>query len=617
MTDSAEQKQKFHHRHFPHFIKWGKAAWWRFSHLYFVIFIHYMTDKYDGKKHHLVVDTIYGVVTFGLVAVNIGIGVWFIQHTEPPDFELDLITASTVTSGRTTDIAAVYASKNRDVENVRVSVYTPEDFVKGGEPSTEPHTNDLGIVEAGTADILKHQGVMLGNQGDVHSVSAIVQYDHQGQTYYDVAHRTLEVSQTSFDASVNFPKNVAAGFSTEGEIRFHNKSDLARKNVQFTLSLPANFTLEGITYKKENLDYNAKKNRIRIPKIAARTKGKIKISGYFVSAQEQPGVVGGDQESQIGVSVRSEIAGLTEEEKFYVNVPGTYDTVRVIEPRVAAFVTATPVARFGEGIVYTATVSNTGDDDAENIQLYGTLSGSGVFGGTVAFPTIKKIKQGVSKTVSITVPTGFSGEINPVGRILVTGSAYSPLVDFDIPIEASVAETRFTSQATLSASSVYSGPGGEQLGFGPNPPEPNEPTAFLVFMRVDNTNNALTGTTVTTTLPSQVQWTGQMSVASGNPIQYDPSTRTVSWTVGTLPPQSTVQGAQFEVVVLPNEQQVGLSLPLTNGWTVNATDSFTGQFVSAFTGAVVTPPVVESTDNEDGIDEIIIEDNPLGEIVIE
>lgn len=615
MSAEQEKTQKFHERHVPNLIRWGKAAWWQFSHLYFVIFIHYMTDKYEGKRHHLVVDTIYGVITFGLVAVNIGIGVWFIQHTEIAEFELSVVTPSTMTSGRDTEIAAIYASKNRDVQNVQVSLYTPKEFLKDGKSTTEPHTVDVGDVPAGTADSVTHAGVMVGNQGDVHSVSVIVSYDHQGQTFYDVAHRTITIEETSFDASVHFPKNVAAGFSTDGEIRFHNNSDLDRENVQFTLNLPNNFSLESITYKKRNLDFDPEKSRITLPRVKSNEKGKIKMTGVFVSAEEIDGVIGGDQQSQVGLSVRSRIAGILEEEKFYVSVPGTYDTVRVIEPRVVASVTATPVARFGEFVTYTATVSNIGDDNARNIQLYGTLTGSGVFGGTVAFPVIEKLKQGESASVSVTVPTGASGEINPVGQMFVTGTAYSPLADFDIPVDAGIAQTRFTSQVALSASSLYTGPSGEQLGYGPNPPEANEPTAFPIFMRVDNTNNALTGVTVSTTLPSQVRFTGETSVASGNPISYDPATHTVTWTVGTLPPQSTVQGAQFEVVIVPNADQIGLTPHLTGSWTMTGTDSFTGQSVTAAYGAVVTAPVVEAT--ESGIDEIIIESDPLGEIVIE
>lgn len=622
MTDQKTQPEKFRHRHFPHFIKWGKAAAWKLSHLYFVMFIHFMTDKYEGKRHHLVVDSIYGVITFGLVAVNLGIGVWFLQHTEMPQFDVHVITASQVTSGREMDIATVYSSRNRDLENVQVSLYTPKEFIAEGRAHVSPLVTQLGAISAGTADVFDHTGVVFGNTGDIHSVSVIARFEYQGETYYEVAHRKIEVNETSFDAAISFPKNIAAGFSTTGTIRYENASDIAREDVEFTVTLPSNFTLEGITHKKRNLDFDTKNSRIVLKKIGARKKGKIKITGYFTPSKEQAGIVGGDQESEIRLSVRSRVGGgLIDTNTFYVSVPSAFETVRVIEPRVTASVTGAGIARFGESIVYTATVTNSGDDDAENVQLFGTASGSGLalYGGSVAFPVIEKLKQGKTKSVSVVVPTVVSGDVNPIGRLTVTGTAYSPLVDFDIPIEAGMWETMFTSQVALSASSAYAGPGGEQLGYGPYPPQATEPTALLVFVRLDNTNNVLSGATIQTTLPSQVAWTGETSVAAGSPLIWDEATRTVTWNIGSVPPQNGVQGAQFEVLFLPNADQIGLSPHLTNGWSMTGLDSFTGQGVSSFAGPIVTAPVVAPPKEEDGkpVDEIIIEENPLKDIVIE
>lgn len=622
MSDKQIQPEKFRHRHFPHFIKWGKAAAWKLSHLYFVIFIHFMTDKYEGKRHHLVVDSIYGIITFGLVAVNLGIGVWFFQHTEQPEFDIHVITASQVTSGREMDIATVYSSPNRDLENVQVSLYTPKEFIAEGGKHVSPLLTDLGTVGVGIADSFDHTGVIFGNKGDIHSVSVIAQFEYQGQKYYEVAHRKIEVDETSFTAGISFPKNIAAGFSTTGVITYENASDVAREDVEFIVTLPSNFTLQGITHKKRNLDFDVENNRIVLKKIGARKKGKIKITGYFTPAQEQPGIIGGDQESEIRLSVRSRVGGgLIDTNTFYVSVPNAVETVRVIEPRVTASITGTGIARFGESVVYTATVTNSGDDNAENVQLFGTTSGSGLapYGGSVVFPVINKLKEGATKSVSVVVPTVGSSDINPIGRLTVSGTAYSPLVDFNIPIEAGTVETRFTSQVSLSASSAYAGPGGDQLGSGPYPPQATEPTGLLLFVRLDNLNNALSGVTIQTTLPSQVMWTGEMSVASGSPLIWDAATRTVTWNIGSVDPQSTVQGAQFEVLFLPNTDQIGLSPHLTNGWSMTGIDTFTGQGVSSYIGPIVTAPVVEPPKQEDGqpIDEIIIEENPLADIVIE
>lgn len=634
-----QEKKKFHHRHFPHFIKWGKIGLWKFLHLYFVIFIHIVTDKYEHKKHHLAMDMMYAVITFILVGINIGVGVWYIQHVEPPQFEVRFITPSEVTSGKSMNLTALYANKNKDVENVRISIYTPKDFAHKGVEVLDAHEVDLGALLKGTVDRVDHDGVIFGNTGDIHSFSVIAQYEHRGQTYYEVMHRKVKVAKTSFTASVRFPKNAAVGFPTNGVIRYNNKSDIARDNVHFTLTLPRNFVLQRVMHQKQNIGYNKKKESIIIPRIAAHQKGKIRIEGYFVPETNKNGVVSGDQESQVSLRVSSEVAGgIIDQAVSYVYIPKQVVTIRVIEPRVVATLSGSPVVGFGDSIQYTVTVTNAGDDVAENIALYLTTDGVAIapsaasavssrgytsyggYGNVIALPVIPRLGEGKTEIISVSVPTVSVTNANVQASASLSGSAYVPLVDFTIPVSGSSMQTLFSSQVSMSVSSVYSGPSGEQLGYGPFPPQANEPTAMIIFVRINNVNNVIQNTTVSTTLPSQVEWTGQASVAAGGPITYNPGSRTVVWNIGTVPPQSGVYAAQFEVQFLPNESQIGQYPALTNGWFLNAVDTFTSATLGSSFGAVtVSAPVQKAPEEKDGvpIDEIIVEESSLGDIIIE
>src|SRR3990167_6601620 len=98
-------QQRFHHRHLPTLTRWTTAVSWKLSHLFFPTIIHFLTDKYHGRTHHLVVDTIYMVVTFVFIAANLGLGVWFYLYFTPAQLDVRVFTSTHVESGQGMPIA--------------------------------------------------------------------------------------------------------------------------------------------------------------------------------------------------------------------------------------------------------------------------------------------------------------------------------------------------------------------------------------------------------------------------------------------------------------------------------------------------------------------------------
>lgn len=117
---------------------------------------------------------------------------------------------------------------------------------------------------------------------------------------------------------------------------------------------------------------------------------------------------------------------------------------------------------------------------------------------------------------------------------------------------------------------------GDQLGRGPLPPQVDKTTKYWIFVKINNTTNAINDAIFNTSLPEGVEFTGKQSTSIGPQIDYDASTRAISWKYNTLPANSQT-GLYFEVEVTPTTSQIGQNILLTNSLQFSATDDFTNK----------------------------------------
>ncbi|MFH1426546.1 MAG: hypothetical protein ABIG66_03940 [Candidatus Kerfeldbacteria bacterium] len=607
-----EQPQlPFHHRHFPHFIKWGKAFGWKFAHLYLPFVIHYMTDKYEDRRHHVVIDTIYAVITFVLVAANIGLGVWYLNYFTPADLDVRVFTAAEVVSGEPTDVVVSYVNGGQVIENVKIDVYLPEGFVPAAQNNAPLHA-ELGTMDKGDTGRIDLSGVVFGSIGKSYEVRVLTTYTSIGREWHEVTEYTFIVVDSSLVVSVEFPETVAYGMPVQGVITYNNKSRISRKDTQFEFRLPSQFVLTSITHKKHELYYDAGSNSVSLPLIKGNSKGTILVNGYFrqVYGEDESG----DQSIELGVSVTSGIeSDLIETiEPFFEGQSG--DSLAVVEPRVFLGMTGSSALDFGETGVYTVSVRNRGDWDMDNVQLVADVIGAAMVpsgatatltspsgtiyhsvpsaGSRITLPVISSLKKGEAATMTLRIPTQVVDGQQITSAVTVSGQAHSPDIDTNIPIASVSAETRFNSRTAFAGYTIYFGPNNEQIGYGPYPPQAWQTTALRAAFSLQNLNNRLENVTIRTTLPSQVEWTGFFSVTAGTTLHWDPAGRTVTWNIPGLEPQQSSYGAQFEVRFTPNHEQVGLQPWIVGQSTLTATDSFTGKGISRYLGPVVIPVAV-------------------------
>jgi len=608
IAKTEQTKQRFHHRHLPNFTRLTKFIWWKFSHLYFPIWIHFMTDKYEGRRHHLVVDIIYSVVTFILIAVNLAMGIWYYLYFVPADLELQIVTTSEVVSGEPMHVNVIYSNPGRDLKQATMDIYLPEGYIPGEQHNAHSLQHvELGSLPSGSSGVVTISGVVFGDIGETYDVRIIADYQSAGRTFYEAATHHFSVLKSSFELGLELPKAVVYGEPVEGTLVLINHSIVPRKNILLTLSAPAGFRAAGIDAGDSEAALNVFTQQITIPSIAAGQELRIPLTGIFIQPTSDE-VVLGDLETEVRISGTSGVESEIIDSARLFDDGGKSNVVSLILPRVVATLKSPVALNFGFPLSSTITVRNAGNSVMQQVALKVFATGSALVpsrataavvksgerevsqsvtlnDGFLVLPVIEELAVGESATITLSIPTTILTTQNVSASLRVTGSVFAPLVDETIAIPAASSVTKFNSRVELGVDTVYTTPGGEQLGYGPNPPRAWEVTAYRVVMTLRNVNNVIAGTRVTTQLPTQVEWTGENSVSAGTELTYDESTRTVTWKIPALPPQSDAYGAQFEVWLTPNHLQIGQIPAITLDTKAVTTDAFTGSAILMSAGA--------------------------------
>ncbi len=156
--------------------------------------------------------------------------------------------------------------------------------------------------------------------------------------------------------------------------------------------------------------------------------------------------------------------------------------------------------------------------------------------------------------------------------------------------------TKIGSQPTLSQAILYDAP----FGSGPYPPQVGAETVFTVRWQITNPGNDVRNGVVTASLPPGVTFKGNASTANGSAPLFNATTKTVTWSVGTVP-FGTGSGipryeAIFQIAITPSSNQQGSSPKLVTSAVLNGTDGFTNQAVQSSARDVTT----DSVENHSG-----------------
>lgn len=541
---------------------------------------HYITDDYKDRHHHLIVDSILSAFVLFLLACNIILAAWFFTFSIYPEVTVELAAPEVVISGSDLTVSAVMVPVNKPITHAKLKLVLPRGY------SVESDTMwEWDRLRAGSKFEQTVTGHFVGTVGEPYRIIAVYEYNYYGQKYSGVAAVDFAVDTSSLEVVAHLPEQILNQESFTWTVEYHNSSPVERQDVCIVLDIPESFSTESSS--AEIVD-----GRIILPSVPARSGGEITITGSFKNAI-------GEGSHVIGVRGIDECS-----DQQYQQIALT-EPIQVLTPRLALSSSGPTVLNVGDVGRYTVRYTNTGDATLSQVNIIGQLqnfagrysslylSGGGTVSGDTLSWTDTNLAPGETRYQTFTVTTNRAMREKNVA-MSYTAKATAEIADLGVTTytpTVSGASTKFNSTLNFSTVARYASVSGEQLGYGPYPLQAWNVTALRVFWEVEDFTNDLSNVTITTTLPSQVEWTGHTAVTEGSAMTYDAATRRVTWHTSSIPSFSHAQGASFEVRVLPNSDQIGKAINITNDTTFTARDSFTGVVLSRVAAALRTPAI--------------------------
>jgi hypothetical protein len=172
-------------------------------------------------------------------------------------------------------------------------------------------------------------------------------------------------------------------------------------------------------------------------------------------------------------------------------------------------------------------------------------------------------------------------EISISGKQLVENYAAKDLNNIESSVVHIISDVGFTAKALY-----YSGP---FTNHGPIPPRAEQETTYTIVWSLSNTSNNISKGIIHSTIPSWMKFVGPF-VPSDEDLIYNPSTREITWNVGSISKGTGINGTNrsvsFQVAFSPSLSQVGSSPVIINDATLTGYDDFANVDVKVKKGSL-------------------------------
>ncbi len=524
-----------------------------------------------GIKHRIV-DA--ALVAFMAVVVIGGI-VWLLRADPGRRVEFTAVVAPRdVISGGASTLSISYTNRSKKMlENVTLALASPDYFVLQGvdDPSFEPTTNtiSIGTLAPGANGLVKIRGVMFGDVGGTQTFTSTLSYTFdktrtgsRTQTY------AFSPTRSALRIETALPNKLVSGQRLNGQVRLTNDGPVSFPEAAVHPVYPRDFRLTDVSVPRRSDDTWI------VPELEPGESTTIAYEGALSLA------------TGASAEFRFEPSFVFGGERFAQDT--LFEAVETIQSPLSISLTTREITAQRH---FPVTVSWS---DQNNVQISDVLL---TIDGAANAPQWQiDTPVFASSRKAVLIPALSSG-VNPVAQ-------FRPELQFtldetgdDVRVLGDATHINLPTDATLGTFARYFSSAGDQLGRGPLPPRVGDTTMYWLFLNVSQTQNELRDAVVSATLPAGVEWTGQQSVTFGAPLSYEPSTRRVTWTLGTLEP--TVKNGQtiaasLAIALTPNEAYRGTVPALLSNIELRGFDAWAEQDVR-FVGNNITARIAEDT----------------------
>lgn len=457
----------------------------------------------------------------------------------------------------------------------------------------------MGSIKPGEVLRIPVKARMFGEENEEKTITIFVEYRVTGSnaTFFKEAQPlAVKISSSPITLSIEGIREVSSGQELELTLMLASNASSPLLNLLVQAEYPF-----GFDFSESNPKTVKGQNLWSIASLAPGAKEKIILKGVMV---------GGSAEAR---TVTFSVGVPSDRDRFSLaSVLATAKTeITLTDPFVGLKVTTNgredKVISVGQNDLVTASITfeNTLQDTIYDGAITVALSGSGLNVGDVN-PSNGFYNSSVGTIIWDKSHVPGLGVLAPGGRETVTftirdanlDAERTPQVSYDVSVSGRrVSEDRvpqkltniisrtirFESVVSLSSHGLYSI--GPFTNTGPMPPRAEAVTQYTILLNAQNGSNELADSAVSMTLLSYVTWLG--AVSGDDNIAYNPSTREVTWTIGSLG-ANTIANVAFQVSFLPSVSQVGSIPTLVGEQRLRATDRFTGTVIRATAEALRT-----------------------------
>jgi hypothetical protein len=146
---------------------------------------------------------------------------------------------------------------------------------------------------------------------------------------------------------------------------------------------------------------------------------------------------------------------------------------------------------------------------------------------------------------------------------------------------------KISSDFSVTPTSAYFTPEGDQIGTGEWPPLVGAETSLRVFLPITNTINKVDQIEIVAKLAPEVFLAGQPVVNAGSAMEFNSETNELTWRLASVSTSASAV-ASFEVKFTPTENNLNQKIKLLDSVQISGLDSFTGAKISHLLGPLMT-----------------------------
>jgi hypothetical protein len=542
-----------------------------------------------------------GALAFFIVAAGIAALILFTGSTSvsTDNITLQMQGPTSIAAGDTVPLSLAITNKNIvPLQNATLEIDFPPGTVSAAdETQSDPrYTESLGTIAPGATILRSVSAVIFGSAGATLSLPISLSYGTSGSnaTFVKETAYTLSVTSAPLSVSVAAPSQTVSGQPLTLVATVRSNAITPIDNVILAAQLPFGFSLATSSI------HETPNSSFLVGTLSPGSSVDVTLTGTLsgqtgnqsdfhftvgtgnTPSDTAPAISYMSQDAEVALTapfLATTIAINGNSSASPVLSPGTTNTVTLSWTNTLSVpVTDASISVALSGAVVPNSIESTGGfydsntgavtfDQNTDISLASLAPGaSGV--GSLSFQTL----PGGSSNPSVTLTVSIAGE--EVGQSNVPEQ-----------VTASTVETaNISSNVSLTTQALHSsGPIGNS---GPIPPRVGSATTYTILWQLTDPGNDITDTNVSTTLPSYVTFTNQLSPANAA-ITYDSGSNTVTWKPGDLSTGQTATAA-FQVSLTPSSSQSGNSPQLTSGTSFTGFDRYAQVQISAQADPVTT-----------------------------